>query len=407
MLNEFVSSFYVGCATDHNFVMPTCVMLSSLDHNGNIPEATVIVTDFGLTDQDRVLIRKSAGQLGHAMRFVPLHRNSPEIVACPTFHFPLPLLGRFVIPGLIRKPKARLVTLDSDMIVNRTIRPLFDMCMRDYAIGAVQDPISVREHYGREPVHNYFNAGMMLIDLDRFNAQDYAGRAMRRLAGYNPPPMWLDQDALNEEVGDRWLALDRRWNYFHAADQRTFTFEDYEAANIIHFAGGKPWDGNRHPAEHLFFEHEARVLKKTMWQPVGQGGRTNRVFAASCREVLLGREPDGGSTLPDHQDISPNDFIGRIVASPDFFRWVIDPVAEGRPLSEQRFPNQPTPAQRFWMIDRLPMLEETAERLEVATDWRNLFAPLLEDRYFMRLGKLRPIKALPVMPVMPVAEGAP
>ena len=208
-------------------------MLSSLDDNGCLPEVTVLVADFGLCDGDREALRLSAGRLGERMRFVPLSPDSPQFVVRPSFSMPWPLMGRFVLPGEIDAPCSRLLLIDSDMIVNASLRPLFEGDMEGHPLAAVHDP-------GQSC--DYFNAGLMLIDVDAFNGRDLGRAAMRRLAEYPQRPTFLDQDALNSVLAGDWLRLDRSWNFFYAADPVKFEREDYDQARIAHFAGPKPWE---------------------------------------------------------------------------------------------------------------------------------------------------------------------
>lgn len=265
--------FFIGCACDPPFVDLTCTMLSSLEDNGDVPEADIIVADFDLSDEDRRQLRASAGCMGGAMRFSQVRRDSPLIPAFPQFDFPFPMLGRFVIPKLIDTPDARLLTLDSDMVVNGSLRPLFVRDMAGHPFGAIHDPLSEHELAvrGRKPDPDYFNTGLMLVDVDRWNERRLSDRAMMRLAEYDRKPEWPDQDALNEVADNDWLRLPRSWNLFYAGEPRQFTLEEYGAAQIVHFAGCKPSEEqNRgHPAIPLYDHHAARAEFKKRIGGVG------------------------------------------------------------------------------------------------------------------------------------------
>jgi hypothetical protein len=47
---DLARPIYIGCACDRKFVEPTAVMLTSLDVNGDVPEATILIAGFELTD---------------------------------------------------------------------------------------------------------------------------------------------------------------------------------------------------------------------------------------------------------------------------------------------------------------------------------------------------------------------
>lgn len=390
MVSEHVDYAYVGCATDHGFVGPTCAMLSSLDDNGELYGATVIVADFGLDRDDRGLIRTAAGQLGERMEFLPLNRASREIVALPRYNFPLPLIGRLVIPREIKERNARLLMLDSDMVVNRSLKPLFEINMRGFPLGAVHDSIASREHYGRPRNDHYFNAGMMLIDVDRFNADDIGAEAMRVLASFDPPPMWLDQDALNQVCRGKWLGLDRRWNFFHAGDQRAFDLQDYKRADIVHFSGEKPWNGHPHPAKGLWDYHVRRAAEKTIPDSRLMSARVNRVFATACYEVLLGRQAEAVDVLHNRESLTCAEFTQSLLMSSEFEEFVISPLVNHEPFQAGRFKGTPSLNHRFFAADRLPIYKHTKRSIEDASSWRSLLKALMADRHLMNLGERQP-----------------
>jgi hypothetical protein len=231
-----------------------------------------------------------------------------------------------------------------------------------------------------------------MVDVDRYNAQDIARRTIRRIAAFEHPPMWPDQDAFNEIVGGKWLSLDRRWNFFHAADYRGFGPADYERADIVHFSGPKPWEQPSHPAIGIYNRALGRMRQKTRQRsPVT--GRSDRVFTATAFELLLGRPLESEAIAAERAGLSHEASLACIIGSPEFQAAVLDPLTRGDPLPDDRFGGEPSQAQRYWAIDRLPVLPHTATRLQVARRWRGVLSALAEDRLFMSLAQLQPIVA--------------
>ncbi len=386
---------FVGCATDHKFVPPTCAMLSSLDDNGEVPDATVLVADFGLTDEDRAQLRDSAGRLGAAMRFVAIDRDSPKIVALPSSDIPLPLLGRLILPREVDEPGARLLLLDSDMVVNGSMAPLFAMDMAGHPVAAAQDPLMyIDYHHHRKPKPVYFNAGLMLLDLDLFNARSIGEACMYRLSRYEKMPHFMDQCALNEELEGDWLDLGRSWNFFQTGNDRHFHHEDYLKVQVIHFAGHKPWVVDWHPAGSIWNHHASRAqLKMTRWRDRLELVQVDRALIAMQYEVLLGRELESETVAADRAPLSLLETVRIIVTSEEFGRAVLAPLRQGRPLPDARFRQPLSRAARWWAIDRLPVLPGTAQRIEAAADWRALLAALVGDGRFMGAVGLEPFAA--------------
>lgn len=244
-------ALYIGCACDRKFVEPTAAMLASVDINGEVPEATVIIAGFGLTGYDRAVLQAGAGN--RDVRFVDAERDVREMVEVERFtlEYPVPVLGRLFVASHIEVAGARLVTIDSDMIVNASLRPLVDRDLDSEFFAAIHDPPRTNDR-------TYFNSGLMMFDVDTFKRYDIAGRCLRWLAEQEHHPSFPDQDALNWIVGRNYHRLARTWNYFCYNDAG-FTSEDYETCKVAHFAGPKPWNDGHHPGAALYNSYLAKV----------------------------------------------------------------------------------------------------------------------------------------------------
>ena len=219
-------------------------MLTSLDINGEVPEATVIVAGFGLADAERVMLRAGAGN--RSVIFADITEETLREVnpGRYTSEYPLPVLGRLFVADYVDKPGARLVTLDSDMIVNASFRPLVDRDLGSEYFAAIHDPPRVNER-------TYFNSGLTMFDVDSYKHHDIAKRCLQWLVSSENHPHFPDQDALNAIVGDSWHRLARTWNYF-CYNNAGFTPEDLETCKVAHFAGPKPWNDPNHTASRLY-----------------------------------------------------------------------------------------------------------------------------------------------------------
>ena len=53
------------------------------------------------------------------MRFIPITAESPKIVALSKYSFPLPLVGRMILPREVEAAGSRMLLIDSDTCVIR------------------------------------------------------------------------------------------------------------------------------------------------------------------------------------------------------------------------------------------------------------------------------------------------
>jgi lipopolysaccharide biosynthesis glycosyltransferase len=181
---------------------------------------------------------------------------------------------RLLLPGLLPAELSRLIFIDSDAIVNSSLEPLWNLDLNGKALAAVPDHwISCRDH---GYVHGeYFNAGIMLIDLQRWRQADVLGIG-GAFAKANPHRLrhW-DQDVLNHVFKNDWLSIGERWNACphlygllpdFSLDPSGLTNTEKQAITdpaIIHFAGPgpvKPWNAAcPHPWRELYRQAKAHT----------------------------------------------------------------------------------------------------------------------------------------------------
>ena len=365
--------FYIGCSTDRNFVEPTAVMLSSVDVNGAVEEeVAVIVAAFGLDERDRQRIRVGAGRLADRLRFFDV---DPEMLQdvdllSLTSQYPPAVLGRLLIADQIPDATGRLLTLDSDMIVNTSLRPLFELDLGPEYFAAIHDP-------PRDQDPNYFNSGLTLCNVETYRFHDVGRRCLRFIAEHRPH--FPDQDALNYVVGNCWYRLAPLWNYFYSGS-RDFRIEDYEAAKVAHFCGGKPWNHADHGGAQLYNRHLA-IYRAKLDQAAAPTGAAARLCIANAYEVLLGRELESSGVVADRGQWPRSEILRSIVHSSEFLDNVLPALSDGR-WPQGRFPSPPGLSQRLWAAGHLPLGSETAAKLEALTTWTDVLQAILSDPTF-------------------------
>jgi lipopolysaccharide biosynthesis glycosyltransferase len=186
---------------------------------------------------------------------------------------------RLLLPGLLPAELKRVIFIDSDAIVSNSLQPLWELPLEGKALAAVPDHWLSCQGHGY--VHGeYFNAGIMLIDLERWRKVDVLGIGSE-FARANPDRLrhW-DQDVLNHVFKNEWLALPERWNacphLFGLLPEFSLSPDHLSKSEldaidnpaIIHFAGPgpvKPWNARcTHPLRHVY--RQARA--KTPWKKV-------------------------------------------------------------------------------------------------------------------------------------------
>lgn len=145
-------------------------------------------------------------------------------------------LMRLALPELLPEER-RALWLDVDTIVTENIGDLFDTDLGGCPVGAVREPEWSR------PGRVYYNAGVLLMDLDALRG----GLCERLIHRVNSVPMdFKDQDAINEVCKGMIYDLPAIWN---ASDWTAKPIDP----KITHFAADR--DYTQHP---LFKTYERK-----------------------------------------------------------------------------------------------------------------------------------------------------
>lgn len=286
--------------------MPLAVAVRSMLEQLHSPSLTLYVLDGGLSAESRRRLARS----WESDRTTIVWR-SVDHAALPT----VPLWGRMrlstyfrlLIPYLIPESVARLIWLDTDTVVLRDVADLWAQDQGDSTMLAVQDMVvpfiasrygvSAHEELGLDRGARHFNAGVMVIDLDRWRAERVSERAMEYLTRYRQRVCFWDQEGLNAVLVGRWKPLDARWNVIASVAGRSFyrprhldpqTYRVMVSDPwIVHYAGTwKPWILGPGESRSRYFHY----LDKTAWAG-WRPSRTARTrimaaYEARFRDVL-------------------------------------------------------------------------------------------------------------------------
>lgn len=157
--------------------------------------------------------------------------------------------ARLLIPRIFPSDVSRVLYLDSDVLVLGDLAPLWETELDGAVAGAVLDdwldPLlkcGDPRIEGIPRVRNYFNAGVLLIDLQLWRRESISERGLDYLKRCRHT-YYADQDALNFACDGRWKILDRRWNYQDHRRVRITDIPPEQRPKIVHFiTEKKPWD---------------------------------------------------------------------------------------------------------------------------------------------------------------------
>jgi lipopolysaccharide biosynthesis glycosyltransferase len=211
----------------------------------------------------------------------------------------------------------RAIYLDADTIVVRRLDELWSVPLDGSFCAAAQDvfmPVLDPALALKRPVHSmtirnvdprpipnyrelglafdapYFNAGIMLANIERWRNEHVARRALECLRDNEGKVRYWDQYALNVLFSGQWKVIDPRWNQnshvFRLPDWKLshYSATEYQLVRndpwIVHFDfRPKPWDlDSKHPFRKLFFKN----LDRTAWR----GWRPRRTLSQHVERTV-------------------------------------------------------------------------------------------------------------------------
>lgn len=272
----------IACATDGNYLPHCAIMLQTLLGQTSKPDdlhVFLIIDNVNSEQFNRVV-----PYLFDLLPSLSILRVDPACLSdFPVFgHATVATYFRLLLPGLLPAEVDRVIFIDSDTVVTSCLDPLWNLPLAGKALAAVPDHwISCRDQ--KHSLGSYFNAGVLLIDLQRWRQAAVLERGGAFARAHPEALRYWDQDVLNHVFQHDWLPMGHRWNACphlfgllpeFSLDPQQLSTSEQEAINdpaIVHFAGGggrvKPWNARcLHPLRHHYLQ--ARSLTPWASQPL-------------------------------------------------------------------------------------------------------------------------------------------
>jgi lipopolysaccharide biosynthesis glycosyltransferase len=158
-------------------------------------------------------------------------------------HWTIATFFRLFLPVILPSSIDRLLYLDCDTIVLDDVSQLFELDFGQNPLAAVIDP---EEDKAKSPIGvlRYYNAGVLMMELDRWRDNQISQKCFDYLATPGVPAAFLDQDAINKVLEGQIFELPMRWNrqVTNLLVSDTAFASLHQHVSICHFiTAQKPW----------------------------------------------------------------------------------------------------------------------------------------------------------------------
>lgn len=200
--------------SDDNFAPILAISIKSLLENSPNEKITIWIIENNLSDSNQDLLKSIVGDyLSARINFISnkdkkisgylnLDRGSPSSY------------DRIFVGSLLPEELSKLLYLDSDILILKNIRLLYEIELEDNIIGAVTDVFnkSYKEALGLNLHDKMFNNGVMLIDLKKWREQTIEEKLLVKLEEFKGNPIQADLGLLNSILYNKYLELHPRFN---------------------------------------------------------------------------------------------------------------------------------------------------------------------------------------------------
>ncbi len=265
----------VCLACDDNYSKYAGVVIASiLDNAKSDDNICVYVLDGGITQENKDKINSLKSIKDCKINFVGINNSMFDDYAkvSTNKYISLATFYRLKLSELLPNVD-RVIYLDCDVVVNKSLKDLFNSDLDGLAIGGVSD-IDKRK-VRKNP--DYVNAGMLVMDLKTIREQNIESQFLEWTKQNINTIKLGDQEIINEVLKGKIKLLNKRWNVQSSnfVNRSSYTHHPY----IIHFVSKrKPWHfGSFSYHKDYYFKY----LELTPWKiPAGEKdywGRQNKI----------------------------------------------------------------------------------------------------------------------------------
>lgn len=208
---------HIVYASDDSFSEILGVSLVSVYENSrDMEDIIVYVLDSGITQENQNKIECISKQYGRSPINWIQAKDISDVLSMnvKVDRGSLSQYARLFVSSDLPAELDRVLYLDCDIIVKKSIRELWNLDLKGKTIGALLDAFSpqYRVNIGLEKNDVMFNSGVMLIDLEKWKAQKVEEKLMQFIQSKNGVIQQGDQGALNAILSYDTYCIEPRFN---------------------------------------------------------------------------------------------------------------------------------------------------------------------------------------------------
>lgn len=280
----------------------------------NNRDVQIYILTEGLTAENKKIIKEEVENKGGVLQICLVDSAIVEKFPMPTqdglSHISRATYYRLLMAELLPSNLNKVIYLDCDIIINGSLKELWDLDIDNYAIAA-----SKQIGYGFEaerlgyPIeYGYFNAGVNVVNLRYWREYNVRDMLLAYISSHSDSIKYHDQDTLNAVLYEKCYHIMPQWNMTSFAyslfidsrgdkrDGRIINEYKAEKQNIKHYRKNpivlhyvskpKPWNNDCvHPLYALYYKYARMTIHYMNLKPQNEFSRRFVMYKDLLRQV--------------------------------------------------------------------------------------------------------------------------
>ena len=308
----------IAIAINEAYVPYAYVLLYSIFKNNDGKKIKIFLLQDDVEKESLNKIRDLAESNGATLEIPPIHIEKTYSIFYEGYAWPKEICYRLKLPEILPEEIDRILYLDADMIVQKSLEPLYNMDFEGNELIAAKDIPSVMDKEGGKSGRNkrpddffslfdkeeYFNSGMLLMNLDKLRGKYTLEEYIKHAEKFDYKLPFPDQDILNYVHRGR-VKFVEPWIYNYTSIYASGPKGAYDYRRvkdevvIVHFAVIKPWHGGDHvhyDLEKIWWEYaletefKEKFLTEYMWETIEDTNVRNYVANLEQSNMQLSKD---------------------------------------------------------------------------------------------------------------------
>ncbi len=236
---------HIAIAFDAHYLNPCYALLASIMHNHERGSVCIHAIATGIDDSILDRIKKHIHQFGNEIQYYSISDSRlNDFVTMNTWTSAV--YYRLYFSSLVQDKVERLIYLDTDTVVLKSLMELNSVSLGGFPVAAVWDNyVRTQPLIGIEKEGEYFNSGVLVIDVNRWRDEKISENAIRYLLDYPERIKFVDQCALNAVLKGKWQKLENKFNLLYSYVPESLSKKELSLfltdKVIVHFTLQRPW----------------------------------------------------------------------------------------------------------------------------------------------------------------------